>query len=138
MLKVVSFLVVATPPVHKQLFPPESCVILVMLVKGEGRNGPSWCREHQRWIHIYLLLLSLLSPAESSDLDVVLDDTIVEAAWKRRVYPKRILTHVVHTLKAERKLLVGLSGDALQETLFGARFASIVFPDAVVQLQLFL
>lgn len=46
-------------------------------------------------------------PAESSDLDAVLDDAIVEAAWKRRVYPKRILPHVVHSLKAERKLMVG-------------------------------
>ncbi|XP_011610120.2 kinetochore-associated protein NSL1 homolog isoform X1 [Takifugu rubripes] len=42
---------------------------------------------------------------EATDLDVLLDDTIVEAAWKRRVYPKRILPHVVHSLKAERKLL---------------------------------
>lgn len=42
---------------------------------------------------------------ESTDLDVVLDDTIVEAAWKRRVYPKRILPHVVHSLRAERKLM---------------------------------
>lgn len=104
MLKVVSFIVLVTPPCTKQLFPPESCT-------DTGNTGllwcPSWCHEHQRWIHIYVLLLSLLSPAESSDLDVVLDDTIVEAAWKRRVYPKRILTHVVHTLKAERKLLVG-------------------------------
>lgn len=50
----------------------------------------------------------MLSPAESTDLDDVLDDAIVEAAWKRRVYPKRILPHVVHSLKAERKLMVGL------------------------------
>lgn len=54
-----------------------------------------------------ICIFSVLSPAESTDLDVVLDDTIVEAAWKRRVYPKRILPHVVHSLRAERKLMVG-------------------------------
>lgn len=52
------------------------------------------------------LLRSL--PSESSDLDVVLDDAIVEAAWKRRVYPRRVLPHAVRSLKAERKLLVRL------------------------------
>lgn len=59
-------------------------------------------------MNIYrIFIFSVLSPAESTDLDVVLDDTIVEAAWKRRVYPKRILPHVVHSLRAERKLMVG-------------------------------
>ncbi|CAF89539.1 unnamed protein product [Tetraodon nigroviridis] len=49
---------------------------------------------------------------ESSDLDVVLDDAIVEAAWKRRVYPRRVLPHAVRSLKAERKLL-GLHAKAV-------------------------
>lgn len=53
------------------------------------------------------MIFSLLSPAESTDLDVLLDDAIVEAAWKRRVYPKRVLEHVVHSLRAERRLMVG-------------------------------
>lgn len=50
----------------------------------------------------------MLSPAESTDLDIILDDAIVEAARKRCIYPKRILPHVVHAFKAERKLMVGL------------------------------
>lgn len=54
------------------------------------------------------MIFSVPSPAESTDLDVLLDDAIVEAAWKRRVYPKRILEHVVHSLRAERKLMVGV------------------------------
>lgn len=43
------------------------------------------------------------------DLESLLDDTIVETTWRRRVYPRRILPHVVHSLKAERKLVVGVA-----------------------------
>lgn len=43
---------------------------------------------------------------EAVDLESALDDTIVETTWKRRAYPKQILPHVVHSLKAERKLMV--------------------------------
>ncbi|XP_070705868.1 kinetochore-associated protein NSL1 homolog [Pempheris klunzingeri] len=42
---------------------------------------------------------------EAVDLESLLDDTIVETTRKRRVYPRQILPHVVHSLKAERKLL---------------------------------
>ncbi|XP_053193541.1 kinetochore-associated protein NSL1 homolog [Scomber japonicus] len=42
---------------------------------------------------------------EADDLDSQLDDTIVEATRKRRTYPKKILLHAVHSLKAERKLM---------------------------------
>ncbi|XP_068564412.1 kinetochore-associated protein NSL1 homolog [Cebidichthys violaceus] len=38
------------------------------------------------------------------DLESVLDDAIVETARRRRAYPKKILPHVVHSLRAERKL----------------------------------
>lgn len=55
-----------------------------------------------------VFIFSVLSPAESTDLDIILDDAIVEAARKRCIYPKRILPHVVHAFKAERKLMVGL------------------------------
>lgn len=42
------------------------------------------------------------------DLESLLDDTIVEAAGRRRAYPKKILPHVVHSLRAERSLMVGV------------------------------
>ncbi|KAF7656084.1 hypothetical protein LDENG_00046410 [Lucifuga dentata] len=42
---------------------------------------------------------------EAIDLENLLDDTIVDTAWRRRTYPKQILPHVVHSLKAERKLM---------------------------------
>lgn len=45
---------------------------------------------------------------EAVDLEATLDETIVETTWKRRTYPKQILPHVVHALKAERKLMVGV------------------------------
>uniref|UniRef100_A0A3B5KPS8 NSL1 component of MIS12 kinetochore complex n=1 Tax=Xiphophorus couchianus TaxID=32473 RepID=A0A3B5KPS8_9TELE len=44
---------------------------------------------------------------EALCLDSLLDDSILDTAWRRRSYPKRILVHVVHALKAERKVLVG-------------------------------
>lgn len=60
---------------------------------------------------------------EAVDLEAALDETIVETTWKRRTYPKRILPHVVHTLKAERKLMVGVrrwrwSGRCVPRPLF--------------------
>ncbi|XP_037305415.2 kinetochore-associated protein NSL1 homolog [Pungitius pungitius] len=42
---------------------------------------------------------------EAMDLESLLDDTIVEAARRRRAYPKKILPHVVHSLRAERSLM---------------------------------
>ncbi|XP_067428441.1 kinetochore-associated protein NSL1 homolog isoform X1 [Thunnus thynnus] len=42
---------------------------------------------------------------EADDLESLLDDTIVETTRKRRTYPKKILRHAVHSLKAERKLM---------------------------------
>lgn len=39
------------------------------------------------------------------DLDDQLDEAMVETAWRRRRYPKVILPHAVHALKAERKIL---------------------------------
>nr|XP_020442268.1 kinetochore-associated protein NSL1 homolog [Monopterus albus] len=42
---------------------------------------------------------------EPPDLDVLLDDTIVETTRRRCAYPRKILPHVVHSLKAERKLM---------------------------------
>ncbi|KAI3363881.1 hypothetical protein L3Q82_001481 [Scortum barcoo] len=42
---------------------------------------------------------------EAIDLESLLDDTIVETTRRRRTYPRQILPHVVHSLKAERKLL---------------------------------
>ena len=45
---------------------------------------------------------------ESADLESLLDDTIVETTRRRRTYPRQILPHVVHSLKAERKLMVGV------------------------------
>lgn len=47
------------------------------------------------------------SDEEALGLDSLLDDSILDTAWRRRSYPKRILVHVVHALKAERKVLVG-------------------------------
>lgn len=78
-----------------------------------GNPNPDKEEENHRnhlgqWVNVMKEHFFVFSPAESSDLDVLLDDTIVEAAWKRRVYPKRILPHVVHSLRAERKLMVGL------------------------------
>ncbi|XP_047244679.1 kinetochore-associated protein NSL1 homolog [Girardinichthys multiradiatus] len=46
-----------------------------------------------------------LEGEEVVDLDGLLDDTILETTGKRYSYPKRILSHVVHALKAERKIL---------------------------------
>ncbi|XP_034384210.1 kinetochore-associated protein NSL1 homolog [Cyclopterus lumpus] len=42
---------------------------------------------------------------EAADLESLLDDTIIEATRRRRTYPKMILPHAVHALKAERKLM---------------------------------
>ncbi|XP_035534756.1 kinetochore-associated protein NSL1 homolog [Morone saxatilis] len=42
---------------------------------------------------------------EAVDLESLLDDTIVETTRRRRSYPRQILPHVVHSLKAERKLM---------------------------------
>lgn len=46
-----------------------------------------------------------LEDEEALDLESLLDDTILETTRRRRSYPKRILPHVVHALKAERKIL---------------------------------
>ncbi|XP_039980426.1 kinetochore-associated protein NSL1 homolog [Xiphias gladius] len=50
---------------------------------------------------------------EAVDLESVLDDTIVETTRRRRTYPRQILPHVVHSLKAERKLM-GLYEQAVE------------------------
>ncbi|XP_022070898.1 kinetochore-associated protein NSL1 homolog [Acanthochromis polyacanthus] len=42
---------------------------------------------------------------EAVDLEGLLDDTIVETTRRRRTYPRKILPHVVHALKAERKIM---------------------------------
>ncbi|KAK2855885.1 hypothetical protein Q5P01_004620 [Channa striata] len=42
---------------------------------------------------------------EAIDLESLLDDAIVETTRRRLTYPKQILPHVVHSLKAERKLM---------------------------------
>ncbi|XP_033846973.1 kinetochore-associated protein NSL1 homolog [Periophthalmus magnuspinnatus] len=42
---------------------------------------------------------------EEVDLESQLDDMIVETSSKRRTYPRKILPHVVHALKAERKIM---------------------------------
>ncbi|KAM4521431.1 kinetochore-associated protein NSL1 homolog [Odontesthes bonariensis] len=42
---------------------------------------------------------------EAVDLDSLLDDTIVETTRRRRTYPGKILPHVVHALRAERKIM---------------------------------
>ncbi|XP_026174181.1 kinetochore-associated protein NSL1 homolog [Mastacembelus armatus] len=41
---------------------------------------------------------------DETDLEILLDDTIVETTRLRSTCPRQILPHVVHTLKAERKL----------------------------------
>lgn len=46
---------------------------------------------------------------EALDLESLLDDAIVEATRRRRTFPKQILPHVIHSLKAERKLMVSFS-----------------------------
>ncbi|CAJ1077662.1 kinetochore-associated protein NSL1 homolog [Xyrichtys novacula] len=43
--------------------------------------------------------------SEALDLESLLDDTIVETTRRRSTYPRKILPHVLHALKAERKLL---------------------------------
>ncbi|XP_068199346.1 kinetochore-associated protein NSL1 homolog isoform X2 [Antennarius striatus] len=40
------------------------------------------------------------------ELESLLDDAIVDTSWRRRCYPRQILPHVIHALKAERKLMV--------------------------------
>ncbi|XP_037605812.1 kinetochore-associated protein NSL1 homolog [Sebastes umbrosus] len=50
---------------------------------------------------------------EALDLESLLDDTIVETTRRRCAYPRQILPHVVHSLKAERKLL-GLYENAVK------------------------
>ncbi|XP_029017362.1 uncharacterized protein LOC114861863 [Betta splendens] len=42
---------------------------------------------------------------EAFDLESLLDDTILETTRRRRTFPKRILPHVVHSIKAERRLM---------------------------------
>ncbi|KAM9354526.1 kinetochore-associated protein NSL1 homolog isoform 2-T2 [Pholidichthys leucotaenia] len=42
---------------------------------------------------------------EAVDVESLLDETIVETTRRRRVFPKKILPHVVHALKAERKIM---------------------------------
>ncbi|XP_061602801.1 kinetochore-associated protein NSL1 homolog [Cololabis saira] len=42
---------------------------------------------------------------EAADLESLLDDTIVETTRKRRSFPTKILPHVIHGLKAQRKIL---------------------------------
>ncbi|XP_028996280.1 kinetochore-associated protein NSL1 homolog [Betta splendens] len=42
---------------------------------------------------------------EALDLESLLDDTIVETTRRRRTFPKRILPHVVHSIKAEHRLM---------------------------------
>lgn len=43
----------------------------------------------------------------SADEEAKLDELVVVATEKRRTFPRQILPHVVHGLKAERKLMVG-------------------------------
>ncbi|XP_020510658.1 kinetochore-associated protein NSL1 homolog [Labrus bergylta] len=43
--------------------------------------------------------------SEAVDLERLLDDTIVETTRRRRTYPRKILPHVIHSLKAERKIM---------------------------------
>ncbi|KAK1889297.1 Kinetochore-associated protein NSL1 like [Dissostichus eleginoides] len=54
---------------------------------------------------------------EPLDLESLLDDSIVETTRRRRAYPKQILPHVVHTLRAERKLM-RLYGNAVKPQEF--------------------
>ncbi|KAM9339276.1 kinetochore-associated protein NSL1 homolog [Symphorus nematophorus] len=42
---------------------------------------------------------------EALDPESLLDDTIVETTRRRRTYPKKILPHVVQSLRAERKIM---------------------------------
>ncbi|KAM4713145.1 kinetochore-associated protein NSL1 homolog [Anableps anableps] len=46
-----------------------------------------------------------LEDEEALDLESLLDDAILDATWRRRAYPKRILPLAVRGLKAERKIL---------------------------------
>ncbi|XP_054878962.1 kinetochore-associated protein NSL1 homolog [Poeciliopsis prolifica] len=46
-----------------------------------------------------------LEDEEAMDLESHLDDSILDTTWRRRSCPKRILPHVVHALKAQRKVL---------------------------------
>uniref|UniRef100_A0A3Q4H5G0 NSL1 component of MIS12 kinetochore complex n=1 Tax=Neolamprologus brichardi TaxID=32507 RepID=A0A3Q4H5G0_NEOBR len=50
---------------------------------------------------------------DDEDLESLLDDTIVETTRRRRTFPKKILPHVVHALKAERKIM-GLYEQAIK------------------------
>ncbi|KAM7395932.1 hypothetical protein PAMA_007282 [Pampus argenteus] len=50
---------------------------------------------------------------EAVDLESLLDDAIVETTTRRRTYPRKILPHVVHCLKAQRKLM-GLYENAVK------------------------
>ncbi|XP_037541903.1 kinetochore-associated protein NSL1 homolog [Nematolebias whitei] len=42
---------------------------------------------------------------EAIDLESLMDDSIVETTRRRRTYPTKILPHVVHALKAERRIM---------------------------------
>ncbi|XP_075871413.1 kinetochore-associated protein NSL1 homolog [Nelusetta ayraudi] len=42
---------------------------------------------------------------EAADVEAELDELLVEATWRRRTFPRQIVPHVVHGLKAERKLM---------------------------------
>ncbi|XP_034018670.1 kinetochore-associated protein NSL1 homolog [Thalassophryne amazonica] len=55
---------------------------------------------------------------ESVDLESLLDDTIVETSRRRRTYPRKILPHVVHSLKAERKLMTLFERDLHPQEVF--------------------
>ncbi|CAI5684592.1 unnamed protein product [Oreochromis niloticus] len=50
---------------------------------------------------------------EAVDLESLLDDTVVETTRRRRTFPKKILPHVVHALRAERKIM-GLYEQAIK------------------------
>ncbi|XP_060907530.1 kinetochore-associated protein NSL1 homolog [Labrus mixtus] len=43
--------------------------------------------------------------SEAVDLERLLDDTLVETTRRRRTYPRKILPHVIHSLKAQRKIM---------------------------------
>ncbi|XP_041661698.1 kinetochore-associated protein NSL1 homolog [Cheilinus undulatus] len=43
--------------------------------------------------------------SEAMDMESLLDDTIVETTRRRRTYPRKILHHVLHSQRAERKLM---------------------------------
>lgn len=59
----------------------------------------------------FLVLPPLTHSAEDEavDLESQLDDTIVGTTRRRSTYPRKILPHVVQSLKAERKLMVGVT-----------------------------